>query len=151
MPWLIAAQQPAHREQQDHHDGTQTTPARTTGFLLGGGGILYNGEARVYLRDVRLAQDRNVPTFAYAMGVGPLDEAEDRDLVRTTLERMAGVTVRDELSRRVLEHVGLERRVDVTADPALLLEPDAFPPERLVHKSVTEGRPAPRGKPRRVS
>ncbi|MGE5765380.1 MAG: polysaccharide pyruvyl transferase family protein [Mycobacterium leprae] len=110
-------------------------------FLLGGGGILYNGEARVYLRDVRLAQEREVPTFAYAVGVGPLDEAVDCDLVQTTLERMAGVTVRDELSRRVLEHVGLERRVDVTADPALLLEPDAFPPELLVHESVTEGRP----------
>ncbi|MGW8066161.1 polysaccharide pyruvyl transferase family protein [Streptomyces ziwulingensis] len=95
-------------------------------LVLGGGGILYDGEARRYLRLVRAAQTRGVPTFAYAVGAGPLTEAEDRDAVRTVLADMDDVVVRDEESRLVLEEVGLEREVAVTADPALLLGPEPF-------------------------
>ena len=110
-------------------------------FLLGGGGILYDSEARVYLRDVRLAQERGVPTLAYAVGVGPLDDPADRDVVHTTLERMDGVTVRDQASKRVLEHIGVQRPVEVTADPALLLEPEPFHPDLLAAEGVSLGRP----------
>jgi polysaccharide pyruvyl transferase CsaB len=110
-------------------------------FLLGGGGILYDGEAPVYLRDVRLAQERGVPTFAFAVGVGPLDEPEDRELVRATLERLDAVTVRDEASKRVLEHIGVERHVDVTADPALLLQPESVSSECLAGEGMPVGRP----------
>jgi polysaccharide pyruvyl transferase CsaB len=95
-------------------------------LVLGGGGILFDGEARRYLRLVRAAQDRDVPTFAYAVGAGPLREAEDREMVRTVLADMDDVVVRDEESRLVLEEVGLEREVTVTADPALLLRPEPF-------------------------
>src|SRR5688572_6562515 len=41
-------------------------------LVLGGGGILYDTEARRYLRLVRAAQERDVPVFAYALGAGPL-------------------------------------------------------------------------------
>ncbi|MFK0115629.1 polysaccharide pyruvyl transferase family protein [Streptomyces sp. NPDC090994] len=95
-------------------------------LVLGGGGLLFDGEARRYLRLVRAAQDRDVPTFAYAIGAGPLREAEDREAVRTVLADMDDVVVRDEESRLVLEEVGLEREVTVTADPALLLRPEPF-------------------------
>ncbi|MEU4658927.1 polysaccharide pyruvyl transferase family protein [Streptomyces sp. NPDC023723] len=95
-------------------------------LVLGGGGLLFDGEARRYLRLVRAAQDRDVPTFAYAVGAGPLREAEDREMVRTVLADMDDVVVRDEESRLVLEEVGLEREVTVTADPALLLRPEPF-------------------------
>ncbi|MGW0818083.1 polysaccharide pyruvyl transferase family protein [Streptomyces viridiviolaceus] len=95
-------------------------------LVLGGGGVLYDGEARRYLRLVRAAQDRDVPTFAYAVGAGPLRDAEDREVVRTVLADMDDVVVRDEESRLVLEEVGLEREVTVTADPALLLRPEPF-------------------------
>ncbi|MGW5332806.1 polysaccharide pyruvyl transferase family protein [Streptomyces bauhiniae] len=95
-------------------------------LVLGGGGVLYDGEARRYLRLVRAAQDRDVPTFAYAVGAGPLGDGEDRELVRTVLADMDEVVVRDEESRLVLEEVGLEREVAVTADPALLLRPEPF-------------------------
>jgi polysaccharide pyruvyl transferase CsaB len=110
-------------------------------FLLGGGGILYDSEARVYLRDARLAQERGVPTLAYAVGVGPLDDPADREIVRSTLEGMDGVTVRDEASKRVLEHIGVQRPVEVTADPALLLDPEPFHPDLLAAEGVPLGRP----------
>ncbi|WP_328875838.1 polysaccharide pyruvyl transferase family protein [Streptomyces sp. NBC_00287] len=95
-------------------------------LVLGGGGILYDGEARRYLRLVRAAHERGVPTFAYAIGAGPLRESDDREAVRTVLPAMTEVVVRDEESRLVLEEVGVDRDLTVTADPALLLPPEPF-------------------------
>jgi polysaccharide pyruvyl transferase WcaK-like protein len=100
-------------------------------LVLGGGGILYDGEARRYLRLVKAAHERGVPTFAYAVGAGPLRDADDREAVRTVLPEMTEVVVRDEESRLVLEEVGVERELTVTADPALLLTPQPFTEEMM--------------------
>ncbi|MFD5304347.1 MULTISPECIES: polysaccharide pyruvyl transferase family protein [Streptomyces] len=108
-------------------------------LVLGGGGILYDGEARRYLRLVRAAQTRSVPTFAYAVGAGPLTDSEDRDAVRTVLADMDDVVVRDEESRLVLEEVGLEREVTVTADPALLLGPEPFTEAMMRDEGIPSG------------
>ncbi|UUU29683.1 polysaccharide pyruvyl transferase family protein [Streptomyces sp. CA-210063] len=122
---------------------------RLSVLVLGGGGILYDTEARRYLRLTRTAQDLGVPVFTYAVGVGPLTDEADRAWSRTTLSDAAEVTVRDEESKLVLEEAGLSRPISVTADPALLLEPgdggeallraEAVPPGvRLVGMSVRE-------------
>ncbi|MGY5628132.1 polysaccharide pyruvyl transferase family protein [Streptomyces sp. UC1A3] len=108
-------------------------------LVLGGGGILYDGEARRYLRLVRAAQTRSVPTFAYAVGAGPLTDSEDRDAVRAVLADMDDVVVRDEESRLVLEEVGLEREVTVTADPALLLGPEPFTEAMMRDEGIPSG------------
>jgi polysaccharide pyruvyl transferase CsaB len=105
-------------------------------LVLGGGGILYDGEARRYLRLVRAAQEHGVRTFAYAVGAGPLREPEDREAVRNVLAEMDDVVVRDEESRLVLEEVGVEREITVTADPALLLEPEPFTERMMRHEGV---------------
>jgi polysaccharide pyruvyl transferase CsaB len=105
-------------------------------LLLGGGGLLYDTEARAYLRDVRLAQEQHVPTFAFAVGAGPLSDLEDRKLVCETLQSMDGVTVRDEESKRVLEDVGVKRPIEVTADPALLLTPESFEEQLLRREGI---------------
>ncbi len=89
-------------------------------LILGGGGMLYDGEARRYLQFVRAAQDRGIPTFSYAVGAGPLNDPEDREMVRTALNRMTDVVVRDEESKLVLDNVGVDHEITVTADPALL-------------------------------
>jgi polysaccharide pyruvyl transferase CsaB len=109
-------------------------------FLLGGGGILFDGEARLYLREVRLAQERGIPTMAYALGAGPLDDQQDRDVTREALGRMQAVTVRDVGAKRVLEAIGVDRPVEVTGDPALLLQPEQFPVESLIGEGVPEER-----------
>jgi polysaccharide pyruvyl transferase CsaB len=109
--------------------------------LLGGGGILYDGEARHYLRLVRLAQQAGVPTMAYAVGAGPLTFAEDQRQVRDALALMRAVTVRDDGAREVLEQLDLECAVDVTGDPALLLRPEPLDRSRLREEGVPDGRP----------
>jgi polysaccharide pyruvyl transferase CsaB len=110
-------------------------------LLLGGGGILHDGEAHVYLREVLLAQQHEVPTMAYAVGAGPLEQRHERQAVRRALAGMGAVTVRDCGARRLLEDIGVERRVEVTADPALLLAPVPFRAEQLAAEGVAAGRP----------
>jgi polysaccharide pyruvyl transferase CsaB len=96
---------------------------RLSVLVLGGGGILYDTEARRYLRMARTAQNLGVPLFTYAVGAGPLTDETDCAWVRTVLSDAVEVTVRDEESKLVLEEAGLTRPISVTADPALLLEP----------------------------
>jgi polysaccharide pyruvyl transferase WcaK-like protein len=64
-------------------------------FILGGGGILYDDAAAVYLREVELAQEHSVPVLVYAVSAGPLHDAAARTLVRDTLSRVDAVTVRE--------------------------------------------------------
>jgi polysaccharide pyruvyl transferase CsaB len=109
-------------------------------LVLGGGGLLYDSEACIYLRDVRAAQARGVPTVAYALGAGPLTLAEDCAAVREVVSAMSRVTVRDEESKRVLEDVGVTVPIDVVADPALLLTPEPFGEDLLRAEGVPAGR-----------
>src|SRR5262247_2388700 len=43
-------------------------------FILGGGGILYDEGAAVYLREVALAHEQRVPMLVYAVSAGPLQD-----------------------------------------------------------------------------
>jgi polysaccharide pyruvyl transferase CsaB len=92
-------------------------------LLLGGGGILYDREAEHYLHLPRIAQALGVPTATYAIGVGPLERRGERNAVADVLNGMARITVRDVRDRRLLEEIGVDQDVIVTADPAILLQP----------------------------
>ncbi|GGM48909.1 hypothetical protein GCM10011608_37260 [Micromonospora sonchi] len=109
-------------------------------LILGGGGILYDKEARRYLRVVRVAQERGLPLLTYAVGVGPLSDVVDTGMVRETLGEATEVTVRDQESRMVLEEAGLLNPITVTADPAFLLKPEEFPASMLREEGVPDGK-----------
>jgi polysaccharide pyruvyl transferase CsaB len=108
-------------------------------LLLGGGGILYDAEARLYLREVQIAKEKGVPVMGYALGAGPLDDASVQAVVRETLDGVDVLTVRDSSARQVLEAAGVHHEVVVTADPALLLKPEALPRGMLKYEGI-EGR-----------
>jgi len=93
-------------------------------FILGGGGILYDAEARMYLRELDIACQKGIPTMTYAVGVGPLQNHEVQKLVCDTLSQVNVVTVRERGDRKLLEDIGVHREIIVTADPALLLKPE---------------------------
>ena len=101
-------------------------------LIFGGGGILYDGDADMYLREVLLANEVRTPVMVYAVGVGPLVDVRLRARVRDALEHAAIITVRDRHSRQLFEEIGLEHDVLLTADPALLLEPEALTADELV-------------------
>jgi polysaccharide pyruvyl transferase CsaB len=100
-------------------------------LILGGGGILYDAEVSLYLREVALAQERDIPVLVYAVGAGPLQDPAAQRLTRTCLQRAAAVTVRERHARQVLEEIGVQREIEITADPGLLLEPQPLPPDAL--------------------
>ncbi len=105
-------------------------------FILGGGGILYDRDAESYLREVFLAHEFGVPVVVYAVSAGPLTDSRARNAVREALNQAALITVRDRQGYRLLEDVGIEREIHLTADPALLLSPEPFPLEALESEGV---------------
>src|SRR5919109_3112979 len=109
-------------------------------LILGGGGILYDADARTYLREVELAREKRVPVFVYAVGAGPLTHAAAQAAVRESLGDAEVVTVREKSAHRVLEEAGVHREIVVTADPALLLKPEPLPRRILKHEGLEGSR-----------
>lgn len=105
-------------------------------LVLGGGGILYDGEAETYMREVFIAHEAGVPVVVYGVSAGPLTTTASRRVVRDGLNGCAIVTVRDRQGLRLLEDVGVTREIELTADPALLLEPEPLPAEALRAEGV---------------
>jgi polysaccharide pyruvyl transferase WcaK-like protein len=138
---------------RERHDVDRVVPAREAMraeiqsevkrldlMLLGGGGILYDREAQSHLHVTRIAQQIGVPTATYAIGVGPLERRSERQDVVEALNRMRFLTVRDLQTKRLLEQIGVERPIAVTADPALLLRPLPFPELRLEREGIGKQR-----------
>ena len=96
-------------------------------LLVGGGGILFDAEAKLYLREVGIAKEKGVPVMLYAIGAGPLNDPAVQEAVRECLEHVEVITVRERSAQQVLENAGVHREIIVTADPALLLKPEPLP------------------------
>lgn len=110
-------------------------------FILGGGGILYDEEAEVYLREVTLAHELHVPVIVYAISAGPLNRSKARISVVKALNDVAVLSVRDKQGYRLLEDLGIKKEIHLTADPALLIQPKSLPIEALIHEGVDFDRP----------
>ena len=80
-------------------------------FIVGGGGILFDGEAEKFMREVLIAHGFGIPVAVYAVSAGPLNTRSVRHAVRTGLNKAAVVTVRDRLGYRLLEDVGVDREI----------------------------------------
>jgi polysaccharide pyruvyl transferase CsaB len=109
-------------------------------LILGGGGILFDGEAQIFLREVALAHENRVPVMVYAVSAGPLRDPAVQRAVQDGLNRAAVVTVRERGARQILEDIGLTREIVVTADPALLLEPAPIGGDALKREGLDSGR-----------
>jgi polysaccharide pyruvyl transferase CsaB len=105
-------------------------------FVLGGGGILFDDEAELYLREADIAHELGTPVFVYGISAGPLKDRSIRQSVRECLDKASVVTVRERQARKLLEEIGVRRQIEVTADPALLLEPEALPADALIREGI---------------
>lgn len=112
--------------------------ARLDLLVLGGGGILYDGEGETYLREVFIAHDAGVPVMLYAISAGPLATPSTRRAVREALNASPStvITVRDRLGYRLLQDAGVTQDITLAADPALLLDPEELPAEALRAEGV---------------
>ncbi|HEY8945710.1 MAG TPA: polysaccharide pyruvyl transferase family protein [Polyangiaceae bacterium] len=111
-------------------------------FILGGGGILYDGDAEEYLREVVIAQELGIPVLLYSVSAGPLTTQASRRAVQAALSASPApvITVRDRLGYRLLEDIGVTQDIHLTADPAFLLEPEVLPMGALKAEGVEFGR-----------
>lgn len=108
-------------------------------FILGGGGILFDTEAEIFLREVLVAHEMGVPVMVYAVSAGPLKTRTAQQIVREALDPARLITVRERGAKRTLENAGVEHEIVVTADPALLLEPEALPEGELERLGLEGG------------
>ncbi len=96
-------------------------------FISGGGGLMQDvtGLASVsyYSGLIKLAQMLNVNTMIYAQGLGPLNKPFNINIVKKVFAKVDAIAVRDYFSQDDLLKMGLNKnKIQVTADPALLLE-----------------------------
>jgi polysaccharide pyruvyl transferase CsaB len=110
-------------------------------LIIGGGGILFDTEAEVFLREAGIAEELGIPVVIYAVSAGPLATRSARDRVAESLERAAIVSVRERRSQQLLEQIGVRREILVTADPAFLLEPAELPAGALDREGISGHRP----------
>jgi polysaccharide pyruvyl transferase CsaB len=106
-------------------------------LIIGGGGLLYDADARIYLREAVIASEKNIPVMVYAVGAGPLKEPLVQEHVKITLNKIDSLTVRDRRSQQILEESGVQRQILVTADPALLLKPEPVEYQRLRREGIS--------------
>src|SRR5690606_15820126 len=110
-------------------------------FILGGGGILYDNAVEHFLREVEMANDAGVPVFVYAISAGPLNKTSNKRMVVNTLNNVEVITVRDKKGKILLEDLGVEKVIHITADPAVLLVPEPLPPDALIKEGINFNKP----------
>ncbi|UOF91444.1 polysaccharide pyruvyl transferase CsaB [Fodinisporobacter ferrooxydans] len=132
--------------------GTIFRELRKTDLLVMGGGSLLQdvtGPRSIlyYLGIVALAKFLGKPVVFYAQGIGPVNKPLSKRLIKSIVNRVDLITVRDDKSHDDLQSFGVIRPpVHVTADPALAIEPLLFQPEtgqaifHEFHISPTEDR-----------
>ena len=93
-------------------------------FILGGGGILFDAEAKIYMREVALALEKSVPVVVYTEGGRSVALAVDRiiDIVEDTLDDSRrdfgddGLLGSAVIQQRVTELLDVRRAI-LAADP----------------------------------
>ncbi len=122
-------------------------------LILGGGGIFFDKEIDLFLRELEIANQTNVASMVYAVGTGPLNNDNSRKKVKDVLSNVNVITVRSKEDKKILEDIDVKHEIIVTADPAFLLSPEPLPKNaleleqvhgerRLVGVSVREPGPA---------
>lgn len=105
-------------------------------FILGGGGILYDGSIEKFLRDVNWAKELEIPAMIYAISVGPLKTQESERLIVETLNKVDKITVREGGAKGILNDLGVTQDIEITADPGLLLKPQSFTKDMLKKEGI---------------
>jgi polysaccharide pyruvyl transferase CsaB len=110
-------------------------------FILGGGGILYDESIASFLRDVNWARELDIPVMVYAVSVGPLKAPESKQLLTEVLNRVDKITVREGEAKILLNDLGINQEIEITADPGLLLKPQSFTKDMLKKEGINPDLP----------
>lgn len=95
-------------------------------FISGGGSLLQDvtsvRNVVYYTSLIRLARWSRKPVMIYAQGVGPLHNKLSQKLARAAMQSARVLTLRDEASAALLRRLGVNRKIEVTADPVWALQ-----------------------------
>ncbi len=95
-------------------------------FISGGGSLLQDvtsvRNVVYYTSLIRFARLSRKPVMIYAQGVGPLKKTISQKLARAAMQSARLITLRDEESAALLRRLGVNRKIEVTADPVWALE-----------------------------
>lgn len=113
-------------------------------LVISGGGSLFQDvtsrrSVAYYLMVLRLARFFRRKTMIYAQGVGPLKAESTRKAVAGEFNKASLITVRDSDSLELLESIGVNKPVHLTADPALVLEPNYEKADEIIGNSGLAG------------
>ena len=96
-------------------------------FISGGGSLLQDATSFkslvYYLLVIGLAKRRSRKVMVLGQGIGPLRRGISRGLTARTLSHLDLITVRDAQSAELLRELGIQGRIEVTADPTFMLDP----------------------------
>ncbi len=97
-------------------------------FISGGGSLLQDVTSSkslwYYISMIKLAKSKGVPVMVYANGIGPIEKQFNKKLAIRALELAKKITLREDGSYMFLKDMGIDMsKVEITADPALLIEP----------------------------
>lgn len=107
------------------------TVLKSADGLISGGGSLMQDQTSgktipYYAGIIKMAQLANVPVFVYAQGMGPINKSINKWIVKSVFNKCAGITVRDEESRALLETIGVRGNVAIVPDPVVGLGGEGF-------------------------
>ncbi|MFH1720079.1 MAG: polysaccharide pyruvyl transferase CsaB [Patescibacteria group bacterium] len=93
-------------------------------FILGGGGLFTDEKPHAILIwgiHAKLANLFKKKVYMYAQSVGPLEYKWSQKVVQKLFRKATHVSVRDQESKDLLDLMDIQKYVDITADPAILL------------------------------
>ena len=103
---------------------------KADGLISGGGSLLQDQTGMktipYYCIIMRIAKFHKTPVFVYAQGMGPINHPLSRMITKSTLNKVANITLRDEASKKLLEEIGVKGAMTLVPDPVMGLDASAF-------------------------
>ena len=100
---------------------------KTDLLLMGGGSLLQDATSprsvMYYLSIVTMAKLLNKPVIFYAQGFGPISHPISKLLIKSIVNKVDVITVRDQGSADDMKQLGVTRPILITADPAVTIRP----------------------------
>ncbi|TFB19283.1 polysaccharide pyruvyl transferase CsaB [Filobacillus milosensis] len=100
------------------------------GLISGGGSLMQDATGMksipYYSGVIRMAKWMDKPVFVYAQGVGPVNRALSKWVLKSTFNRVDSITVRDEESKALVESMRVRPEVTLVPDPVLGLDGTKF-------------------------
>lgn len=103
---------------------------KADGFISGGGSLLQDETGMrsipYYMGIMQLAKWLGKPVYVYAQGMGPFHKKHNRWIAKKILQKIDGLSVRDEDSKKLLRSIGVNRDIQIVPDPVIGMDASKY-------------------------